>query len=184
MQIGPNKLLRFLPGSTQPLAAQAGDKDTTDAAAASTAAAPATAPAQEDAGVILAIRSEAPGAAAVPADLVYSNNRKSVAATDDVTDVERMAAQHQQALERSTGSSSLSVDKDGVLVAQAASPASHKAQDFVSVAVSAMREYADEQERLKTARQAADAANDADTSVLPRSLVEVQKLAARFKLFT
>jgi hypothetical protein len=191
MQIGPNKLLSFLPGSTQPLAPQAGDKDTStsrasarSASAASTAALPDATPAQDDAGVILAIQSEASGAAAVPKDLVYSNARKSAVPADDSSDTERMARRHQQALERMAGSSSnQDVSKDGVLLAEPASPAEIKERQFMHFAVNAMREYADTQDRLKTMADKTDASAPATTSLVPRSLAEVQKLAARFKLF-
>lgn len=186
MQIGSNSLLSYLPGSTQAPATQAGNKDADASVAASTSSAAAlreTTPEQEAAGVILNIQSEASGAATapLPKDLVYFNSRKSVADTPDSGDAERLA-QYQQAVDRTAGSVSLSVDKDGVLVAQAASPQARKAQDFVSFAVSAMREYADEQERLKAASaKQEDSAPVA--SMIPRGLAEVQKLAARFKLF-
>jgi hypothetical protein len=51
----------------------------------------------------------------------------------------------------------------------------------VTFAVSAMRDYADEQERLKAAAQTSESSSAA--SLIPRSLAEVQKLASRFKLF-
>jgi hypothetical protein len=54
-------------------------------------------------------------------------------------------------------------------------------QDFVTFAVSAMRDYADEQARLKAASQTSDGPSAA--SLIPRSFAEVQKLASRFKLF-
>ena len=66
-------------------------------------------------------------------------------------------------------------------MAGAASTANAKPQDFVSFAVSAMRDYADEQERLKASAQTSDGPPVA--SLIPRSLAEVQKLASRFKLF-
>jgi hypothetical protein len=92
------------------------------------------------------------------------------------------AAQHSQAVLRNAGSTTrLTLDKDGVLVAGAASAADSKPQDFVTFAVSAMRDYADEQERLKSVAQASEGTTAA--SLIPRSLAEVQKLAARFKLF-
>jgi hypothetical protein len=93
-----------------------------------------------------------------------------------------MAQQHSQAVLRNAGSSTkLTVDKDGVLVAGAAPGANTKPQDFVTLAVSAMRDYADEQERLKSAAQSSESSSTA--SLIPRSLAEVQKLASRFKLF-
>lgn len=53
--------------------------------------------------------------------------------------------------------------------------------DFVSFAVSAMRVYADEQARLKAEAQPNDSTSP--SSLIPRSLAEMQKLANRFKLF-
>ena len=189
MQIGPHSLLRFLPGSNQAPAGKAGDKDAAAANAAassdSSIALRQTTSAQEDAGVVLAIQSEAPAAAgtSLPRDLVYSKVRQAPVSTDDSSDTERMSAQHQQALERMAGSStSLSVDKDGVLVAEPASPEAIKAQQFVHFAVGAMRDYADAQDRLKTAAaKQEDSASAA--SLLPRSLTDMHKLAARFKMF-
>jgi hypothetical protein len=188
MQIGPHRLLSFLPGSTLPLAAQAGDQDSaasTVAASSDSTAPRETTASQEDAGVILAIQSDTPATAAntLPQDLVYSKVRKSAASTDDRTDTERMAARHQQAVERTAGStSSLSVDKDGVLVAEPASPEEIKVQQFVHFAVTAMREYADAQDRLKTAASSQEDSTPG-ASLIPRGLAEVQKLAARFRLF-
>jgi hypothetical protein len=93
-----------------------------------------------------------------------------------------MAQQHNDAVLRNAGNATrLTVDKDGVLVAGVAPAAGTKPQDFVTFAVTAMRDYADEQERLK-----ADSQNSASltaASLIPRSLAEVQKLASRFKLF-
>lgn len=53
--------------------------------------------------------------------------------------------------------------------------------DFVSFAVSAMRVYADEQARLKAEAQPGESASP--SSLIPRSLAEMQKLANRFKMF-
>jgi hypothetical protein len=60
--------------------------------------------------------------------------------------------------------------------------ANKKPKDFVSFAVSAMRDFADEQARLKAAGQSGDSTSP--SSLIPRSLAEMQKLANRFKLFT
>ncbi len=194
MQIGPNKLLRFLPGSKR--LAKAGSKPPakTDSkpqvlaninVAETVGALPplVDTPEQEDAGVILTLQSHAPAAAAVrvplvdtpeqaeviltiespapapvtvvadqPNALVYSKARKSEAGPDESSDTLRMAAQHQQALARNAGSTnSLSVDMDGVLVAEPASPEEIKARQFMHFAVAAMRDYADASDRMKTA---------------------------------
>jgi hypothetical protein len=137
--------------------------------------------------VVLKLQSDkATASAGLAKGLVYSNGRKAAgrgdANRDTDGDIDRMAAQHNQAVLRNAGSSTkLTVDKEGVLVAGAASSAHSKPQDFVTFAVSAMRDYADEQERLKAATQSSDSPSAA--SLIPRSLAEVQKLASRFKLF-
>jgi hypothetical protein len=141
-------------------------------------------PAQDVPGVILKLQNDngaTPGVG-LANGLVYSNGRKTAASGDAVSDTDRMAAQHSQALQRSAGSNTrLTLDKDGVLVAGAASSADSKPADFVSFAVHAMRDFADEQDRLKTTSNPGAGASVA--SLIPRSLAEVQKLAARFKLF-
>jgi hypothetical protein len=190
MQIGLLNHLNFPKGGNQPLSA---NTDDSKAAADGTATPslgtpiPALAPAQDAPGVVLRIQSDAAIASAgVAKDLVYSNGRKAAgsgdANRDTDNDIDRMAAQHNEAVLRNAGSSTkLTVDKDGVLVAGAASSANSKPQDFVTFAVSAMRDYADEQERLKAAAQTSESSSAA--SLIPRSLAEVQKLASRFKLF-
>jgi hypothetical protein len=187
MQIGQLNHLN-LPKSSNPLlAANTGDDSTAAAGGTATsgagAALPVPTPAQDAPGVVLKLQSEATIAGAGQAKgLVYSNGRNPAAGSDDDSDTERMALQHSQAVLRNAGSTTrLTVDKDGVLVAGAASAADSKPKDFVTLAVSAMRDYADEQERLKTAAQASEGTTAA--SLIPRSLAEVQKLAARFKLF-
>ena len=63
---------------------------------------------------------------------------------------------------------------------QAAHFAGTKSEAFVNFAVQTMRQFADEQERSKS--QAKPSANES-AHLIPRNLGEVQKLAARFKLF-
>jgi hypothetical protein len=190
MQIGLLNQLSFPSGSKQPLAGNT-DDSAPDAASGALSSAPARArhvampvatPVQDASGVILKIQSDTRGAAAValPADLVYSDGRKDAGVQDADSDAARMQAEHSQALQRSAGSATqLSVDNEGVLVAKPA--AATQGRDFVSFAVSAMRDYADEQERLKSANPAPSGASAA--ALLPRGLAEVHKLAARFKLF-
>jgi len=185
MQIGATNLVSFLPGSTPTAAGPAKDPDTDShhAAIGGSPAAPDIPPQQDAAGVVLSLKTDAAVSAVIPPkDLVYSNNSKSAPSQDTADDTERAALQYSQAMQRSAASfTSLSVDKEGVLVAQPASAAEVKVQAFMHHAVSAMREYADEQERLKTVGQPADGTTAA--SLIPRSLAEVQKLAARFKRF-
>jgi hypothetical protein len=186
MQIGQLSHLNYTK-SNPLLAANTGDDSTVgadgSAAPTSGAALPALTPAQDAPGVILKIQGEAATAnAGLAKGLVYSNGRKTAASSDGESDTARMAQQHSQAVLRNAGSSTkLTVDKDGVLVAGAAPADNTKPQDFVTLAVSAMRDYADEQERLKSAAQLSDSTSTA--SLIPRSLAEVQKLASRFKLF-
>jgi hypothetical protein len=185
MQIGLLNHLNF-PKSSNPLLAAHDDNASAAGGAATcgpSAALPAVTPAQDAPGVVLQLQSEAAktGAAQGKA-LVYSNGRKPVAKADAYSDMDRMALQHNAALLRNAGSTTpLAVDKDGGLVACAASAANAKPQDFVSFAVSTMRDYANAQERHKTASQTSESLSAA--SLIPRSLAEVQKLAARFKLF-
>jgi hypothetical protein len=186
MQIGLLNHLNFPKSSNQPLAANTGDDST---AVADGSAMPAraavvreTRPTQEAPGVILKIQPDAAASAAVAIGLVYSNGSKAGAGSDADSDTDRMAAQYSQAVQRSAGSTTnLTLGKDGVLVAKPASASDDKPQDFVSFAVHAMRDFADEQDRLKSTSQSNDGAVAA--SLIPRSLAEVQKLAARFKLF-
>jgi hypothetical protein len=176
MPMGPLNPLTFLAGSTPPGAARAKERDADPAnAAASSVAArsvPQSRPEPENAGVILSLQSGATGAGtgALPQDLVYSNGRKSL---------------YSQAQERSAGrGSNLSLDGNGVLLARPATPGELRAQEFMQHAVSTMRDYADAQERLKSAGTSADGDAAASAALrFPRSLAEVQKLAARFKLF-
>lgn len=169
MQIGSFNPLNFLPGN-KPAAGKTDDSDASaktlaDAAArvgeaAGASQTTALTPEQEAAGVVVSLQSDA----TQPQDLVYGNGRKAVASSDDA-DTAAMALRHSQALERMAGSNtSLSVDSNGVLLAKPVSAAEAKAQAFVHNAVTAMRDYADAQERQK----------GVDTQ---------QKLAARFKLF-
>ena len=185
MQIGSSNPLSFLPGNAPTAAGQAKDTDagSTRAAIASSPAVRDMPPQQDAAGVVLSLKTDvAMNAAILPKDLVYSNTRNNAPSQDSSPDTGRAAFQSSLALQRGTATfTSLSVDKEGVLVAQPASAAEVKVQAFMHHAVSAMREYADEQERLKTVGKPADGANPA--SLIPRSLAEVQKLAARFKLF-
>ncbi len=188
MQIGLLNHLNVPKSSNPLLAANTGDDSAAAADGKATpglgAAVRLLTPAQDAPGVVLKLQSDGGAASsrALPPGLVYSNGRKAAVGNDADSDTERMAAQHNQAVLGNAGSTTkLTLDKDGVLVAGAASAADSKPQDFVTFAVSAMRDYADEQERLKTVAQASEGTTAA--SLIPRSLAEVQKLAARFKLF-
>jgi hypothetical protein len=142
---------------------------------------------QDAVGVILKLQADisAQPSVALQKDLVYSDGRQRTTAPDADADTRRMAEQHRLAIERTAGTSTpLVVDKDGVLVTQAAASANASASeataaDFVSFAVKTMREYAEEQARLKQQSASGEGAG----SRIPHSLADIQKLAARFKLF-
>ncbi|MBK9440377.1 MAG: hypothetical protein IPN53_03320 [Comamonadaceae bacterium] len=163
-------------GGTTDIAASATKPDLGDAVRQLT-------PAQDAPGVILKLQSGSNSAN----DLVYSDTPKGQVGQG--IEAESMAEQHHLAQARHSGPPTrLSVDPSGVLVANAgvgvASKPTEEAKpvDFVSFAVSAMRDYADEQNRLKiSAKQDSQAST---TSLFASGLGDVQKLAARFKLFT
>lgn len=176
MQIGSYNPL-ILPGSAN----TAGKKDDADKArtladaaaeaavrVADATAVPEATPEQEAAGVVLSIQSDG---STLPKDLVYGNARQAATPGPDEADTAAMAQRYNAALERNAGSNTnLSVDSNGVLLAKPVSAGEAKAQAFVHNAVTAMRDYADAQERQK-----ADKSPLADMQ---------QKLAARFKLFS
>ena len=198
MQVGLLNHLKYPKGSEPPLAST-GEGSTAPTKPGLGATVRQMTPAQDAPGVVLKLQSgegDKPGLA-LAKGLVYSNGRKASAAadTEGAGDTERQALQHSQALQRSAGAAThLHVDKDGVLVAQPAldaqarslakreAKADSRSEDFVQHAVGAMREYADAQERLKTAGRSADSATGA--GLIPRGMEQVQKLAARFNLFT
>lgn len=135
--------------------------------------------------VVLKIQSNAAeGVADAGADApVYADTRKAPPGAADAADEAQKAQDHQQALERHAGvMTRMTVDKDGVLVvAKPQTPLGSgtrvKATDFVTMAVSTMREFADETARLK-------AESDAASTIEPSApLKGLQHLAARFRLF-
>jgi len=112
---------------------------------------------------------------------VYSPVRKAVGGDD--ADVDTQAQAHQSALERNTGVfTRLTVNKDGVLVAKPQAKTEAKQPDFVALAVSAMREFSDEAERVKAAQPPAAEQPAASTTGWGK-LKDLQQLAARFKVF-
>lgn len=136
-------------------------------------------------GVVLKIQgAAAEGLDGAAADApVYTDARKVPTGTSDAADEAQMAQAHQQALVRNAGVvTRMSVDKDGVLVvAKPHAPVSEEVRaastDFVSMAVSSMRAFADEAARVKAESAAANAAEP------PVRLHGLQHLAARLKLF-
>ena len=192
MQIGLLNHLSFPSTATPPASASVADDSAnataTSDAAASVASASASgtnaAAAPNGASAILTLGSA--DATASTAGLVYSNT--SAPAGSSVSDTDRMAAQYQQALARNNGvSTRLSVGKDGVLQASSSSSApattASKPEDFVTFAVKAMRANADALEQAQ-AQASATQASSAPGSLISRSLGDMQKLAARFNLFS
>ena len=131
--------------------------------------------------VVVNIQADAQTRAAEAAPVVYGNTRKVAAPANNEVDLAAMEAAHQRALERSANAvTALKVDADGIVVA--------RQPDFVSVAVSAMREFKDEAERQKRYAQASLAATPApiatesgNASASP--LRGLQQLASRLNLF-
>ena len=94
-------------------------------------------------------------------------------------DSESQAADHQRAVDRNAGVfTQITLNKDGVLVAKP-QPAG-KQPDFVALAVSAMREFSDEADRLKA--QSFDF-NAPPAEMSWGSLKSLQQLAAKFNVF-
>jgi hypothetical protein len=176
MQIGQLNHLKYPSLGNQPGLGNAAD----DADAATGA----TSTPQDAPGIIVKLQSDSstPPGLALGRDLVYSNGRPGNTDNDSDADTRRMAEQHRMAMGRAASTpASLAIDKDGVLVAKPAASGSAAPQDFVSFAVNTMRDFADEQARLKAQNASTEGASG--TSLIPRSLGDVQKLAARFKLF-
>lgn len=113
---------------------------------------------------------------------LYSGARKPPTIAGDDTDA--MARAHQAALERNAGVvTRLTVGSDGVMVAKPRTAFSAHEPDFVSFAVSAMREFADEAQRTKAAVKGGDSA-DATAAPAPQGhFLGIQKLAAKLHLF-
>jgi hypothetical protein len=120
--------------------------------------------------VVLSIQSQAGAPTDAKAPVYTSKPKLKPEAVSEDGDAGRRAEQHKQAVDRQAGvQTRIAVDKDGVLVAKsaAASASARPAgNDFVSHAVSAMRDYADEMERLKSARSASEGASTAAVRAL------------------
>lgn len=135
--------------------------------------------------VVVTIQSDAQINAAAAEPVVYGNTRKVAAPVNDEADLAAMEVAHQRALERTQARSAnaitpLKVDADGIVVV--------RQPDFVSVAVSAMREFKDEAERQKRYAQASLASPVApiatvSTSASASPLRGLQQLASRLNLF-
>lgn len=133
---------------------------------------------------VVTIQSDAQIKAASAEPVVYGNMRKGSAPAKEEANWVAMEAAHQRAQERSANAvTALKVDADGIVVA--------RQPDFVSVAVSAMREFKDEAERQKRYAQMSLAATpapvaaDAAAPALPPTgpFQGLQQLASRLNLF-
>lgn len=131
--------------------------------------------------VVVTIQSDAQTHAAAAEPVVYGNTRKVAAPANEEADLAAMEAAHQRAQERSANAvTALKVDANGIVVA--------RQPDFVSVAVSAMREFKDEAERQKRYAQASLAATPSPIATEPSNasaspLRGLQQLASRLNLF-
>ena len=111
-----------------------------------------------------ATQAAAARAAATPPAAGAPANAPAAPASSVILDMQSSAARAQQA--------------DLVYTAKPRTTTATPAEAFVHGAVTAMRDYADTQARLKQSATATEV-----PSLLPRSLGDVQKLAARFTLF-
>lgn len=128
--------------------------------------------------VVVHLPTEAEAASQAAEPVVYGNLRKVAAAApaeaSEQSDLVRMEAAHQRAQERSAHTvTALSVDPQGIVVT--------RQPDFVSVAVSAMREFKDEAERQKRYAQTLASASAHATQASPAQ--GLRGLASRLNLF-
>ena len=135
--------------------------------------------AERSEGVVLKIQwPDSPAMARADAS-VYSNGRKPP--SPPTADTDSQAQAHQQAVDRNAGVfTRITLNKDGVLEAKPQAASEAKPADFVALAVSAMREFSDEAERLKV-RTTEPIAAPVDASW--SSLKGLQQLAAKFNVF-
>ena len=124
-----------------------------------------------DSPSIDALKSEAP---------VYSKAQNNTAAPDTTT-ADSQLQDHLRAVDRNAGViTQITLNKDGVLVAKPQPAAQAKAPDFVALAVSAMREFSDENDRLKARANV----TSAPAPEAPRGALKgLQQLAAKFNVF-
>ena len=134
--------------------------------------------------VVVHIQSDAQTRVAAVEPVVYGNTRKAAAPANKEADLAEMEAAHQRAQERSANAvTALTAGAEGIVVA--------RQPDFVSVAVSAMRDFRDEGERQKryaemslasaVAPTAPEAATPARTPA--GAFHGLQQLASRLNLF-
>jgi hypothetical protein len=130
--------------------------------------------------VVLKIQSDSAAASAESAaqSPVYAAPAKVLPVLTETVPTQAMAQAHQLALQRNAGKvTEVRVDKDGILVARQ-QPAA--ASDFVSFAVSTMRDFANEAERVKQLEQSTTATL---AQAATNKLRGLQQFAARLNLF-
>ena len=128
--------------------------------------------------VVVRIQSDSAKSTETP---VYSDGRKSTAAVSDDADLGAMALEHQQAIDRNAGTfTQMTLGKDGVLSAKQMPASTAKPPDFVTFAVTAMRDYADEAERLK---KSAPSVASVSGDLIAGKFRSLQQLAAKFSKF-
>ena len=142
------------------------------------------------------------GSAASAADIsksvasVYSNSRQHPLFGSNAPDIDNKTLDHQLALDRNAGvQTKLSINKDGILTAtrqpkntasdladtsNSADLGGTKQPGFLSIAVSAMREFTDEVERIKQDKQDSLSAK---ISAPDAPMSRLQQFAAKLNVF-
>ena len=135
--------------------------------------------------VVLKIQwPDSPSADALKADSpVYSKAQTGAVTPASATSDDQLQA-HLAAVGRNAGVfTQITLNKDGVLVAKPQPAAQTKAPDFVALAVSAMREYSDENDRVKARASATSAPTTPAPEPARGALKGLQQLAAKFNVF-
>lgn len=133
--------------------------------------------------VVLKLQAGSTGAmdALQSGSLLYSNGRQNLAPATDEANLGSMAREHRQAIDRNAGVfTKISLDKDGVMSVKQLPAPNSKPPDFVTFAVSVMRDYADEAERLKKSSHLDSASAMQASQGKFRSL---QQFAAKLNIF-
>ncbi|QDL54780.1 hypothetical protein [Rhodoferax aquaticus] len=189
MQINRLNHLQFPPDSSLPSAL----KKTSATSNAPALAAPTAAPEIQRSdnlpgSVVLKINNQASVGAeqlgdkvSTPDASMYSNlarNTASPAPAIKPADIDNMSLENQLALGRNMGVfTKISLNKDGVLVAKAQTPASSSPPEFVSSAVNTMRDYAEGIAALKKG------AGEGDAKVTSGLSAKFQQLTAKLNVF-
>ncbi len=135
--------------------------------------------------VVLKIQwPDGPSIGTLPGDAPVYSKASTAVTTPDTLTPDSQLQDHLRAVDRNAGVfTKMSVSKDGVLVATPQPATQAKAPDFVALAVSAMREFSDENDRQK-ARASAESAAQAPTPEPARGALKgLQQLAAKFNVF-